>query len=176
MKPKRTLVINLFGGPGSGKSTLAADLFSEMKKHDYQVEMVREWVKLWAWEGKQMVYSDQVMVFGNQVREETSLYNKVDAIITDSPLILSGFYESINYKSHHLVPAAKKIMELAEQNNVEYWNILIKRNFPYEAKGRFQTEAEANILERKMVQFLKCCKLPYETMQSVEEVMLELIQ
>src|ERR1019366_3530915 len=120
---KRTLVINLFGSPGSGKSTLAADLFSEMKKHDYQVEMVREWVKLWAWEGRSMSYADQVIVFGNQVHEETSLYGKVDMIITDSPLILSGFYEDANHNSRFLLPAAKAVMEDAEAWGVEYWNL-----------------------------------------------------
>jgi nicotinamide riboside kinase len=171
----KTTVINLFGAPGSGKSTLAADLFSELKKHGYQVEMVREWVKLWAWEGRKMNYADQMIVFGNQVREETSLYNKVDIIITDSPLILSGFYESVNYKSHHLVPAAKKVMELAQLNDVNYWNVLVKRDFPYEAQGRFQTEKEANKLERQMEQFLKGCKLPYDKVKTVEEILLEII-
>jgi nicotinamide riboside kinase len=173
---KKTLVINLFGAPGSGKSTLAADLFSEMKKHDYQVEMVREWVKLWAWEGKQIDYADQVIVFGNQVHEETSLYGKADVIITDSPLILSAFYEAVNYKSHHLLAAAENIMRLAKLDNVEYWNLLVKRDWPYQANGRFQTEEEAKVLEKKMVQFLKCCKLPYENAISVENVMLELMQ
>ena len=173
---KSTLVINLFGAPGSGKSTLAADLFSEMKKHDYQVEMVREWVKLWAWEGKQMTYADQVIVFGNQVHEETSLYGKVDVIITDSPLILSAFYETANFQSYHLLAPAEKIMQLAQLNNVRYWNLLVKRNWPYQTSGRFQTEAEANELEKHMVQFLKNCKLPYETVTTVEEVMLELMQ
>ncbi len=173
---KNTLVINLFGGPGSGKSTLAADLFSEMKKHDYQVEMVREWVKLWAWEGREMNYADQVIVFGHQVQEETSLYGKVDVIITDSPLILSAFYEAITYKSHHLLAAAENVMRLAKFDNVEYWNLLVKRDWPYQTSGRFQTEAEAKILEKRMVQFLRCCKLPYETVKSVEEIMLELLQ
>jgi len=172
---KKTTVINLFGGPGSGKSTLAADLFSEMKKHGMQVEMVREWVKLWAWEGRKMTYADQMVVFGHQVQEETALYGKVDVIITDSPLILSGFYESANHKSHYLVPAAKKVMDLAQQNDVTYWNLFIKRNFPYEAQGRFQTEKEANKMERQMEQFLKCCKLPYEKMSTVEEIMIEIL-
>ncbi len=173
---KHTLVINLFGSPGSGKSTLAADLFSEMKKHDYEVELVREWVKLWAWEGRDMSYADQVIVFGNQVHEETSLYGKVDFIITDSPLILSGFYEDVNHNSRFLIPAAKSVMDDAEAWGVKYWNLLVKRNWLYQANGRFQTEAEAKVLEKKMVQFLKCNKLPYETVKSVEEIMLELMK
>lgn len=173
---KSTLVINLFGGPGSGKSTLAADLYSEMKKHDYEVEMVREWVKLWAWQGREMTYADQCIVFGNQVNEETSLYGKVDVIITDSPLILSGFYEDVNHNSKFLLPAAQKIMYLAKFDQVTYWNLLVKRNWPYQASGRFQTEEQANEFDKKMVQFLKCNKIPYETVKTVEEIMIELMQ
>jgi nicotinamide riboside kinase len=173
---KKTLVINLFGAPGSGKSTLAADLFSEMKKHDYEVEMVREWVKLWAWEGRSMTYADQIIVFGNQTYEETSLYGKVDIIITDSPLILSGFYEQVNNGSSYLLPAAKSIMDEAESYGTKYWNLLVKRNWPYQTTGRFEDEKRANDLHDKMVKFLKINKLPYETVTSVEDIMLELMQ
>lgn len=173
---KKTTVINLFGGPGSGKSTIAAGLFYELKKRGYEVEMVREWVKQWAWEGKEMTYKDQMVVFGHQVLEETALYGKVDIIITDSPLILSSFYEGINYKSHYLVPAAKKIMELAEKDKVNYWNLLIKRSWPYQSKGRFQTEAQADDLEKKMEQFLKSHSLTYEHVTSVDDILLEIMQ
>lgn len=173
---KNTLVINLFGGPGSGKSTLAADLFSEMKKHDYQVEMVREWVKLWAWEGREMTYADQIIVFGHQVQEETALYGKVDVIITDSPLIFSGFYEGVNHSMSALTPAAKRIMQLAEMDGIKYWNLLVRRSWPYKIKGRFQTEEQAKIIDKEMVKFLKTNNLPYEVVTTVEEVMLELLQ
>ena len=173
---KRTTVINLFGGPGSGKSTVAAGLFTELKKLGRDVEMVREWVKLWAWEGKKMTYADQVVVFGNQVREETALYNKVDIIITDSPLILSGFYEEANYGTTHLIPAAKNIMKLAETNDVYYWNLFLKRQWPYQVKGRFQNEAEANELDKKMIKFLKTNKLTYENVIDVKDIMLEILQ
>lgn len=173
---RKTVIINLFGGPGSGKSTLAADLFSEMKKNKYEVEMVREWVKLWAWEGKKLEYHDQVVVFGNQVHEETALYGKVANVITDSPLILSGFYEKINYNTSYLLPAAKYVMDLAAQKNVIYRNILVKRNWPYETKGRFQTQDEAEYLDVMMIKFLKDNKLSYDTVSSVKEVMLELMQ
>jgi len=173
---KKTKVINLFGGPGSGKSTLAADLFSELKKHDFETEMVREWVKQWAWEGREMNYADQVIVFGHQVQEETALYGKVDILVTDSPLILSGFYENENHNLDFLVHSAKKIMLEAECSGIEYWNLLIKRNWPYQAKGRFQTEEQAQVLEKRMIKFLKRHNLPFETVTSVEDIMLEIWQ
>jgi nicotinamide riboside kinase len=173
---KKTTVINLFGSPGSGKSTFAADLFSEMKKHDYEVEMVREWVKLWAWEGKQMSYGDQIVIFGHQVHEETTLYGKVNIIITDSPFILSAFYEEVYYGTNHLLAPAKNLMKLSEKNGTKYWNLLLKRDWPYQPNGRFQTEDEAQELDKKMIKFLRENKFPYEPVVSVEDVMIELLQ
>ncbi len=147
-----------------------------MKAKGYNVEMAREWVKLWAYEGRSMLYTDQVIVFGNQVREETAFYNKVDILITDSPLILSPFYEKANYGSTTLLPAAKAIMSNAQKYGVTYWNLLLKRQFPYKTEGRFQSESAAKALDTEMIKFLKTNKLPYETVASVEEIMIELIQ
>lgn len=176
MKNKKTLVINLFGGPGSGKSTLAANLFGEMKAKGYNVELAREWVKRWAYEGKPMMYKDQVIVFGNQVDEETAMYNKVDILITDSPLILSPFYEQVNYGTNNLLEAAKLIMKNAQLDGVTYWNLLVKRQWPYQTEGRFQTEEQANDVEKEVVKFLKTNKITYETVNNVEDIMLEMIQ
>ena len=55
MPDKKTLYINLFGGPGVGKSTLAAGLFWFFKtnrltlKHSYVIELVREFAKDLVW-------------------------------------------------------------------------------------------------------------------------------
>ena len=37
---KKTLFVNLFGGPGTGKSTLCAAVFSELKRRGIDCEMV----------------------------------------------------------------------------------------------------------------------------------------
>lgn len=42
---KRALIINLFGRPGSGKSTGAAYIFSKLKMHDIDAELVTESTK-----------------------------------------------------------------------------------------------------------------------------------
>lgn len=172
---KKTVVINLFGGPGTGKSTLAAELFSEMKKHDYNVEMVREWVKLWAWEGKKMTLVDQIMVFANQLREETTLYGKVNFLITDSPIILSPFYEKANYNSTHTLSAVKAIMSETEKNDVVYLNYFIKRIRKYKTDGRFQSEIEAKQLDKQLQAFLKANNLKYEFITSAEDILLEFL-
>lgn len=172
---KQTLVINLFGGAGIGKSTFAANLFGEMKAKGYNVELAREWVKLWAYEKRQMTYADQAIVFGHQIQEETQFYGKVEVLITDSPLILSGFYEKLNYKTNKMSPVAKSIMKEAELGGISYWNLLLTRQHSYQAEGRWQTEEQATQQDKLMEQFLNDNKLVYERMKNVEEVMIELI-
>jgi nicotinamide riboside kinase len=174
---KKTLVINLFGGAGIGKSTFAANLFGEMKAKGYNVELAREWVKLWAYEKRNLTYADQAIVFGHQIYEETQFYGKIDVLITDSPLILSGFYEKLNYKTNLMLPVAKSIMKEAEvKGTAHYWNLLLKRQFEYQIEGRWQTEDQAKEQDKLMKKFLIDNKLVYETMNSIEEVMIELLQ
>lgn len=172
---KNTKVINLFGGAGIGKSTFAANLFGEMKAKGYNVELAREWVKLWAYEKRQMTYADQTIVFGHQVQEETQFYGKVDILITDSPLILSGFYEKLNYKTELMLPVAKSIMKEAELKGIYYWNLLLTRLHCYQTEGRWQTEKQAKEQDKLMAKFLKDNKLTYEKMNTIEDVMIELI-
>lgn len=52
MSEIKTRVITLWGGPGSGKSTMAAEIYARLKRQLCNVEMVREYVKGWAWEGR----------------------------------------------------------------------------------------------------------------------------
>lgn len=173
---EKTLVINLWGGPGSGKSTLAANLFGELKAHEYNVELVREWVKLWAYEKRDLHFTNQTIVFGHQVEEETSFYGKVDILITDCPLLISPFYEWVNHGTTNLLAPARAIIKQYEGKGVEYWNLFLKRQWPYQTEGRWQDEERAKFLDGEMIKFLKVNKIPYENVTSVEDVMLEMLQ
>jgi len=55
-----TTVINLWGGPGTGKSTSAAHLFGMAKIAGVNAELVQEYVKSWAWEGRTIHSFDQL--------------------------------------------------------------------------------------------------------------------
>ena len=61
--------ICIYGGPGSGKSTLAAEMYSLLKKKKRSVELVREWVKNWAYQNKNIKSFDQVLIFANQLHQ-----------------------------------------------------------------------------------------------------------
>ncbi len=94
-----TKVIALCGGPGVGKSTVATGLFSELKQRKISCEYVSEYAKEITWEGTQKLLENQMHVFAEQFRRQFRLLNKVDYIVTDSPLIFSSIYFDFYYKS-----------------------------------------------------------------------------
>ena len=86
------LVINLFGAPGSGKSTGAAQVFSQLKLHGQNCELVTEFAKDLVWENNQKAFANQIYIFGQQSYRLSKMLDEVDIIITDSPLPISIMY------------------------------------------------------------------------------------
>jgi nicotinamide riboside kinase len=132
-----TKVVNLYGGPNSGKSTTAAGLFYKLKLKHYHCEMVREYVKSWSWDNRMPGIYDQPYLFGKQVQYESSLYGKVDYIITDSPLSLSAFYEEFHTSKSMIKTAAFDFMKHAQENGVQYINIWLDMVKDVDERGRF---------------------------------------
>jgi len=137
---KLKYIINLYGGPGVGKSTVAAELFSLMKKENYNVEFVTEYVKELTYEGRYNVLDqDQLYVFAKQHRKILRLRNKVDFVISDSPLLLSIVYSELNpYNIHDHSIFEKLVFNINEQ--YENIDILLLRNeeYDYKQEGRYQ--------------------------------------
>ena len=143
MKSRR---ICLFGGPGCGKSTTAAWLFAQLKLKHIEVELVQEYVKTLAFEGRKPESWDQLWLLSKQMRrEDVMLRNGVDVIVTDSPLLLSTCY-AMKYNC----PGAKHLVAIAEEfdNTYQPLNIFINRGEKaYSQKGRYQSEAEAREMD-----------------------------
>src|SRR5579885_3619982 len=95
MSGTKTTIINVYGGPGAGKSTSAAYLYYLLKVAGKNVELVREYVKDWAWEGRKFGAYDEIYFLGKQVRHESMLFGKVDWIVTDAPVYMTAYYASI---------------------------------------------------------------------------------
>ena len=143
-----TLVINLFAGPGAGKSTMAAGLFYELKMAGYNVEMALEYAKDLTWEERISTLSIQPYVFGKQYHRICRLLGKVDAIITDSPVLLSCFYAGALYpQSFHT-----SVIELFSQ--LRNLNFYVKREKAYNPAGRSQTEEEAQKIDADLLRLL----------------------
>lgn len=156
-----TKVINLLGGSGLGKSTTAALLYGEMKQRGYNVELVREYVKEWAWAGKKVGRFGQPIIYGQQLQRETDLYGKVDFIVTDSPLVLCPVYQQFYAGHDSLKTQVLNDIRLARAEGVDHMNFLLDRRKPFKEDGRFETEAMAKEVDRAVKGFLDYHKIHY---------------
>ena len=136
--------INIFGGPGTGKSTTAAHVFAELKRTGKNAELSVEYAKSRVYEEHWSIFPDQVYIFAQMLRQYHRVEDKVDYMVSDSPLLLSAVYarwHGIRYTS--LEPL---IVEAANSyNNI---NILLQRTVGYQEDGRTQNANEAEQLDR----------------------------
>lgn len=152
---KNTIVVNLFGGPGISKSTTAAGVFSLLKLHGVDCELVTEFAKDLTWEERQKTLRNQIYIFGKQHHKLWRLNKAVDVIITDSPLLLGLIYDTeYNEELRNLI-----IKTFKTYNNM---NFLLKRVKPYNPNGRSQTKDEAIALDHKIKTMLEFqASVPY---------------
>lgn len=149
-------VINLFSGPGAGKSTTRAGLFHIMKSNGHNVEEVTEYAKDVTWEGTQILLADQLFVLANQNRRLERLRDKVEAAISDSPLLLT-----INYVNPTYLPHTFKAMTMELWNTYDNLNFFINRAKKYNPSGRNQTLEEAVQIDNDIKLMLNYHKIPY---------------
>lgn len=151
---KETIVINLIGGPGSGKSTCASGIFYELKKLGINCELSLEFVKDKVWEESYKVLDDQLYVFGKQYHKLFRLKDKVDVIITDSPLLISIHYNKIS--SQHFNNLV--VEQYHTFNNLMYF---INRSETYQSEGRLQTKKESEMIDRDIKTILETYDIDY---------------
>lgn len=145
------IVINLFGGPGVGKSTVAAGLFYRLKQAGFNAELVTEYAKDLTWESREEALQNQPSVLGEQHARLWRLRDKVDVVVTDSPLLLTVFYNQGRWTT---LPA------LAEElhHSYESINFLLERDpdIPYDPRGRNQgTLSMAEEIDRGLEEMLR---------------------
>ena len=153
----QTIIVNLFGAPGAGKSTGAAYIFSKIKMAGVNAELVTEFAKDKVWEESKEVFNNQIYIFGKQSFKISRVMNKVDVIITDSPIILSSFYNSDETIQEELDALVMKTFN--SYNNMNYF---IERVKPYQEKGRFHTEEESAQLADEVSTLLDEKEVDYE--------------
>lgn len=163
MEDKKTTIVSLYGGPGAGKSTSAAYMFYLLKAAGEHTELVREYVKDWAWEGRKIDTYDQIYFLGKQVRKESMLFGKVKWLVTDCPVFMSYYYASI-YCTPILAEGIKAAVMAFYQQTIEdghkQYHILLHRTTPYVQDGRYQNEKEALNIDNGVEQMLMNLKIP----------------
>lgn len=162
---KETIVINLIGGPGSGKSTVAAGIYYYLKKSGYNCELALEFAKDKVWEESYHVMNNQLYIFGKQFHRLWRLIDKVDIIITDSPLIMSLYYGRNN------TTTSFNDFVLEQHNQFTSMNYFIVRNKDnYQTEGRLQTKEEAEVIDNELLELLKKYNIPFEKVLQYDAV------
>lgn len=144
------LVVNLYGAPGAGKSTGAAYVFSKLKMLGVNAELVTEFAKDKVWEESRAVFENQAYIFGKQYFRISRVQEKVDVVITDSPLLLCSYYG----KNDPVLGDA--FQELVKNVSDSYCSInaFIDRVKEYNPVGRFQTEQESDEVSESLQSML----------------------
>jgi Cdc6-like AAA superfamily ATPase len=170
-------VICLYGGPGTGKSTTAAHIFSRLKQAQINAELVSEYVKEWAWEGRNMLPGDQYYFLVKQSRRERIRFKDVDVMVTDSPVWLSAVYEQEHEKPPYIAPLLiDKHVQIAEAHGVQHKHVFLHRLKEYNPKGRFQTEQEARSLDEKIKEYLTQQKIDFIEVSADKKAAKEIIK
>lgn len=140
--------INLYAGPGAGKSTTAAWLFAELKKRDYSVELVSEYVKSWAIAKRDIIGFDQVYLMGKQLNYEYRfLANGIKHIVTDSPVLLSACYTRSYFDDLKIADHMEAIIAEYEARHPSLNIFLNREGKEYRTEGRWQTAEEAKKID-----------------------------
>ena len=172
---KDTIVVNLIGGPGSGKSTCASGIFYKLKQSGVNCEMALEFAKDKVWEDSIKVLDDQLYIFGKQYHKLFRLKDKVDVIITDSPLLVSILYNKI--------PSEHFNNLVVEQYNT-FNNLLFFINRPanYQTEGRLQTMDDAKEIDNITKNILQSYDISYteisceDAVEVITKIVLEKIK
>lgn len=156
-------VINLFGGPGVGKSTYAAYLFARMKVHGISCELVTEFAKDLVWENNYNRLSNQLCVLAEQFQRLHRVVDKVDYIISDSPLLMQIMYNTNPLNKEDIDNLIYKLF-----SSFDNINVFLQRNKTraYDPIGRLQTFEEACQIDETLLALINKYDVPYHLVEA----------
>lgn len=162
-----TIVVNFFAGSGAGKSTISTGVFSELKWLGINCEYVPEYCKAMVWEERPAVFNDQNYIFGKQHYNIQRLVGKLDVVVTDSPILLSAFYNQ---------PVDETFNQhvLNQFNNFNNLNYFIDRVKPFNPLGRFQSAEQAKEDDLLLMELLDKFNIEYKIIKG-EKASVEII-
>ena len=174
---RKTIVINIAGGPGTGKTTIAAELFSKLKEKGYEVENVSEFAKELVWEGRSQAFDDRLYMHGEQNHRLMQMNGKLDFIITDSPLFLTSVYNNY-YLKDKFSKSYNIMIDLVTTETFKLYNnktYLLQRNTDYKVIGRRENQEKALDIDKALLKYLKDKKIKYKAL-SIDNATNEIIK
>lgn len=150
-----TTLINFLGSPGVGKTTLCAKVFAALKGNFMEAEWSPEYVKGWSWEQRTISPFDQYYIFGKECHNQSRLFNKVDVLLSDSPVCLTAFYQYFyNRKNTLSVPCHDFYDTATKDFGVNVISFFLPRKKEYNPNGRYQTQEESDLVSAMLKTWL----------------------
>lgn len=159
-EPAKLKVVNLFGAPGVGKSATRSGLFWLMKIHGMSVEEVSEYAKYLVLAKRlSQLENDQLYVLAKQHHKMHILNGSYQFAVTDSPLMLAGYYCEEMAKAGHVASPAPDFVStcLAYANSYDNLNLFLTRDFrrrPFEEQGRLHNMQDSERIDKEQREFL----------------------
>lgn len=158
---KEPIVINGYGGPGAGKSTACMEITAALKKEGYNAEYVQEYAKELVYE-KDMEMLDgspehQYEILKEQTRRMDRLYDQVDFIVTDSPVMLNTIYNK------QLTPEYESLVNELQGEYINYSFFMERDASNFEKEGRIHNLTESIEKDNEIKDMLQKNEIKYKT-------------
>ena len=158
---KQPIVINGYGGPGAGKSTACMEITAALKKEGYNAEYVQEYAKELVYE-KDMEMLDgspehQYEILKEQTRRMDRLYDQVDFIVTDSPVMLNTIYNK------QLTPEYESLVNELQGQYINYSFFMERDVSNFEEEGRIHNLTESIEKDNEIKDMLQRNEIKYKT-------------
>lgn len=158
---KEPIVINGYGGPGAGKSTACLEITAALKKEGYNAEYVQEYAKELVYE-KDMEMLDgspehQYEILKEQTRRMDRLYDQVDFIVTDSPVMLNTIYNK------QLTPEYESLVNELQGEYINYSFFMERDVSNFEEEGRIHNLTESIEKDNEIKDMLQKNEIKYKT-------------
>lgn len=158
---KEPIVINGYGGPGAGKSTACLEITAALKKEGYNAEYVQEYAKELVYE-KDMEMLDgspehQYEILKEQTRRMDRLYDQVDFIVTDSPVMLNIIYNK------QLTPEYESLVNELQGEYINYSFFMERDASNFEKEGRIHNLTESIEKDNEIKDMLQKNEIKYKT-------------
>ena len=158
---KQPIVINGYGGPGAGKSTACMEITAALKKEGYNAEYIQEYAKELVYE-KDMEMLDgspqhQYEILKEQTRRMDRLYDQVDFIVTDSPVMLNTIYNK------QLTPEYESLVNELQGEYINYSFFMERDASNFEEEGRIHNLTESMAKDNEIKDMLQKNEIKYKT-------------